>query len=96
MYIKFFHGSKISEGRPIMEDWGEEGPLIGPVKNVSITYGQHIKFSFKRDEDANKYQSGRDSQYTFSYWIDEETDCWRIGDMEYGDVEFLDEEDVEG
>lgn len=41
LYIHLFHGRKtVNED---MNDWGEDGPVIGPVDYFHLTYGNDIK-----------------------------------------------------
>lgn len=42
-YLKLFHGRKDLEAE--MEDWGESGPILGPLNYVHTTYGTTIHCS---------------------------------------------------
>jgi len=58
MYLGLFHGSgglDREKGREHFEDWGFNGPLIGPLEHVHTTYKGHIKFRFVRQEDADQF-----------------------------------------
>jgi hypothetical protein len=46
MYLELFHGR--NDPNEDMEDWGFEGPVIGPFTNAHITYNTHIKLWSKR------------------------------------------------
>lgn len=47
VYIYLFHGrDTITEE---LDDWGSEGPTIGPFKYVQITYMSDIKFAMERE-----------------------------------------------
>ena len=54
MYIGLFHGTEGDKKRPKTEDWGFEGPVIGPLVYVHSTYGSDVKFKFRYFEDTNK------------------------------------------
>lgn len=41
MYMKLFHGRRYRD--TVMEDWGEAGPVFGPLDFVHTTYGDNIK-----------------------------------------------------
>ena len=41
VYLELFHGRKtVTE---LLEDWGTEGPILGPLKFVHTTYATDIK-----------------------------------------------------
>jgi len=41
IYIRLYHGrTSIDEH---LEDWGWNGPVLGPYENIQLTYGVHIK-----------------------------------------------------
>ena len=40
VYLELFHGRKKNEQ---LEDWGTQGPILGPFAHVQTTYGLHIK-----------------------------------------------------
>lgn len=44
LYLGLFHGRKTIEEE--LDDWGFNGPIIGPLKFCHITYGSYIKPSF--------------------------------------------------
>lgn len=41
MFIHLFHGRKDPEED--LDDWGEDGPVLGPFCNVQTTYAFHVK-----------------------------------------------------
>lgn len=45
VYLELFHGRKTA--REHMDDWGELGPVFGPLDYVHTTYGNDIKFNGK-------------------------------------------------
>lgn len=55
LYLALFHGYKDEKEREEIDDWGSNGPVIGPVKYVQTTYACHIKFEFMNADDAKKY-----------------------------------------
>ncbi len=42
VYLELFHGRKTSTEQ--LEDWGAEGPIIGPFPHFHTTYALEIKF----------------------------------------------------
>lgn len=41
VYLELFHGRKSVEEQ--LEDWGEQGPILGPFNFVHTTYATHLK-----------------------------------------------------
>lgn len=50
VYLHLFHGRNSPDED--MDDWGFNGPTIGPLNYVHTTYCNHVKFEFLSDEDA--------------------------------------------
>lgn len=57
VYLVLFHGSK--EGsKEVIEDWGEDGPIFGPLKSVNL-YGQELTLFFPDGKEGRiKLKSG--------------------------------------
>ena len=53
LYLGLFHGR--NDPNEQLEDWGSNGPLIGPLKHVHTTYATHIKLEFEQDNLAREY-----------------------------------------
>ena len=53
LYLGLFHGR--NEPREEMEDWGFDGPMIGPLKWFHTTYACTLRIAFERGEDAKRY-----------------------------------------
>ena len=53
LYLGLFHGRH--EPREEMEDWGFDGPMIGPLKWFHTTYACTLRIAFERGEDAKRY-----------------------------------------
>ncbi|MEN7527901.1 hypothetical protein [Cupriavidus sp. DL-D2] len=53
LYLALFHGRDDKDDCP--EDWGFNGPMIGPIEFAHTTYGTEIKIKFERHEDWLKY-----------------------------------------
>lgn len=79
MYINLFHGRKYPEKE--MEDWGEQGPIIGPVA-LSWTYG-----GFKI------HKPGWGDEFEFVK-MGSELDLIYFDGMYYGDMEVLEDNDL--
>lgn len=41
LYIRLFHGRENMDEK--LDDWGWEGPILGPYEGIQLTYGTHIK-----------------------------------------------------
>ncbi len=41
LYIRLFHGRENMDDK--LEDWGWDGPILGPYESIQLTYGTHIK-----------------------------------------------------
>ena len=50
LYLGLFHGRDNPDES--LEDWGSNGPIIGPLEHVHTTYATHIKLEFKTEESA--------------------------------------------
>lgn len=44
IYIELFHGRKTVEEN--LEDWGTQGPVLGPFEDIIITYASHVKCAY--------------------------------------------------
>lgn len=53
LYLQLFHG-RIRKDEELV-DWGFDGPHIGPLKYVHITYASDVKFAFESEDDALKF-----------------------------------------
>jgi hypothetical protein len=51
LYIRLFHGR--TDPNQDMDDWGSDGPVLGPYKFVHTTYAYHIKLG-KPDDDCDE------------------------------------------
>lgn len=84
LYLNLYHGFPDHESRDEADDWGEQGPLIGPLQYVHTTYASHIKFRFVDEESAKQFpelsvRNGVEADMSTNL------DCLRYGDMFYGD-----------
>lgn len=55
LYLALFHGFPAGQFPDEVENWGEPGPVIGPLEFVHTTYGSHIKIRFLNAKDCAKY-----------------------------------------
>lgn len=91
LYIGLFHGFRNEKEREKADDWGANGPMIGPLRYVHTTYGHDIKLQFRDEKDSKKYAL-KDQDHI---WVNK-NDCVFFDNMEYGDwtVFSVIEEDV--
>lgn len=88
LYLGLFHGFKNAKARDAAQDWGANGPLIGPLKFVHTTYASHIKFEFVDEKDAAKYgyiHTGEMCDLMVAGSGSSDEDCIEFGNMFYGD-----------
>ena len=52
VYLYLFHGRKTPDCE--MNDWGFEGPVIGPLQYVHMTYASDMKFEFTDEETSTQ------------------------------------------
>lgn len=50
MYLRLFHGRVTPDEE--LEDWGKDGPFIGPIKWYHTTYHNHIRFATEQEPDG--------------------------------------------
>ena len=72
VYLELFHGRKSTTEQP--DDWGTQGPILGPLKFVHTTYGSDIKI-----------QTVDGSAGVLSVVGEEVPDLLYYGDCYYGD-----------
>lgn len=53
LYLALFHGRNSRDEQ--MDDWGFEGPIIGPLEWVHTTYAAHLRLKFTSEEDEKRY-----------------------------------------
>lgn len=82
LYLALFHGYASEEERTENEDWGENGPVIGPIEYCQTTYSTHIKIKFTKDEDSKKYNLPAEVVTELSLNKD---GCVEYGGLQYGD-----------
>lgn len=83
LYLGLYHGFESDEARESAGDWGERGPMIGPLKYVHTTYATHIKFEFFTEERANLYPIPKRNGVFADFNMG--SDCIEFDGMEYGD-----------
>ena len=83
MYLKLFHGRTPCDLQ--MDDWGEDGPWIGPIEWIHFTYQTSFRIGFLGD---NEYWSGSANQLPPSplYFY---KDCIYYDGLHYGDWEII-------
>lgn len=83
LYLALYHGFKSDIERVTTDDWGANGPLIGPLKFCQGTYATHLKLHFETDEDAKLY--GFEEANSFNEIVFNENGCLQFQGIEYGD-----------
>ena len=53
VWLRLFHGRNSADEQ--LDDWGFDGPTIGPLEYVHTTYGSDIKFAFATAEDHDRF-----------------------------------------
>lgn len=79
LYLGLFHGRRHS--REQMDDWGSNGPAIGPLRWCHTTYAFDIKVEFEEPADAIAYFGKEESQFELKI----DGDLLVFDDMYYGD-----------
>jgi hypothetical protein len=80
LYLGLYHGFKDIDARNEADEWGEDGPMIGPLKYVHTTYACDVKFEFTEDRWTDFTKLNKNDYLTVS-----PEDCLLYGGMEYGD-----------
>jgi hypothetical protein len=55
IYVELYHGRDNADDE--MEDWGFNGPVIGPLEHVHVTYHSHIRLGFVHEHDELRYRA---------------------------------------
>ena len=63
MYLGMFHGR--NDPAQVMDDWGFNGPILGPITAQQVTYQSHYRIRFKSLLDAKNFFPGVDDE-----WVD--------------------------
>lgn len=95
VYIHLFHGRKTLEEN--LDDWGSDGPIIGPLNYVHVTYMDSVRGECpietaekffpdvyaEEQEFANKNHRFMSDKTDF--WLDTPGDCILYDGVYYGD-----------
>lgn len=73
VYLHLFHGRKSLDEQ--LNDWGTDGPLLGPFEFIQITYANTIRCGTGDDE----------------WWLAFDGDCVKYKDVFYGDIDIVSE-----
>ncbi len=79
LYLGLFHGRRSPLEQ--MDDWGFDGPTIGPLKWCHTTYAFNIKIQFENSVDALNYFGVQQEQF----FLDMNGDLVVFEGMYYGD-----------
>jgi hypothetical protein len=55
VWLHLFHGRTDPEGKDMPDGWGFNGPTIGPLHYVHVTYMCDVKYGFQDQHDAAKF-----------------------------------------
>ncbi len=72
VYIQLFHGRKDPDAS--MDDWGEDGPTLGPFEYVQMTYFQTVRLGLPDGGDG---------------WLKKVDDMIYYNGMYYGDIDIV-------
>jgi hypothetical protein len=78
IYIRLFHGRKCPGDE--LNDWGREGPILGPFEWAHMTYASDIKLGVPNSDDFNCLEIIDDLIWYDGVW--------------YGDASFMTQEEV--
>ncbi len=89
MQIQLFHGR--DNPNEEIDDWGFDGPTIGPLRFVHTTYANFVRLAFV--DEATQKRFFPDSPAVFPDPVDlyVDTDCLAYGGSYYGDWSVFDE-----
>lgn len=91
MYLGLFHGRH--DPNEQMNDWGFNGPAIGPLSWCHTTYAVNVKIRFERFSDGARYFGETDNEFQMKI----DGDLLVFNDVYYGDwtVYYVKPEDCE-
>lgn len=79
LYLGLFHGRDDPKER--MDDWGFNGPAIGPLTYCHTTYTSNVKIRFEAASDGKKYFDAPNTEFELSV----NGDMLVFGGKYYGD-----------
>ena len=79
LYLGLFHGRDTPDEE--MNEWGFEGPMIGPLRWVHTTYAFTIRIEFVHQSDALRYFSSAEVEQDLTF----SGDMLAFGDQFFGD-----------
>ena len=88
LYLHLFHGRDDPEED--MDDWGFDGPTIGPLKFVHTTYTTDIKICFANAEIEQKFFPNSPPEFPDTRWIHINDWCLEYNNKFYGDWSVFD------
>ena len=62
LYLRLWHGRVDPDQE--MDDWGDDGPIIGPLEYGHMTYASEIKLGFEDVEDHDRFFIREVSSYS--------------------------------
>lgn len=91
LYLGLFHGRE--DPRQRMDDWGFNGPMIGPLQWFHTTYNCTLRIAFESEADGQRYFGVRQKEH----FLQLDRDLLAFNGQYYGDwtVYYVAPEDCE-
>jgi hypothetical protein len=92
-YLHLFHGRDDPDQE--MDDWGEDGPTIGPLSSFQVTYMTHYRIEFVDKEKFDKFKklTGWEEWTDLTLLMSFKEDMVECGGKYYGDWELITNEE---
>jgi len=88
IFLKLFHGR--DSPKEDMDDWGYDGPTIGPLQYVHTTYATDVKVCFADAETERKFFPDETPCFPDSRQFPINDDCIEFDKKLYGDWSVFD------
>jgi hypothetical protein len=82
--IRLFHGRR--NPKEELEDWGEDGPVLGPFDGIHSTYLHHIRPVVQGDSEVDLEIVEDMLYYDGVYYGDWTVLSWDLAQKEYGNI----------
>ena len=78
LYLHLYHGRRSVDER--LESWGADGPWIGPLRSIRITYAHTVKLTFVDPQQAESFGLRINQP-----WLNVRNSMMRHGGVWYGE-----------